>query len=160
VQALPPNSDVGLWTFDGVAGRSEVPTGPLDEPVAGQPRSSVLTNNLNGQLASNGGAVSFTTLRLAYNDANANFREGQPNSVLVITTGPHTDQSLDGPGLQDFIRQTFNQGKPVAVDVVDFGGDPDRATWEAVAQTTGGDYQNLNSSVGPELTTTLATMLG
>jgi hypothetical protein len=160
VQALPANSDVGLWTFDGVAGRSEVPTGPLEEAVGGQPRSTALTNNLDGQVASNGGAVSFTTLRLAYNDANANFREGQPNSVLVVTAGPHTDQSLDGPGLQDFIRQAFNQGKPVAVNVIDFGGDPDRATWEAVAQTTGGDYQNLNSSTAPELTTAVATMLG
>jgi hypothetical protein len=160
VKALPPSSDVGLWTFDGVAGRSEVSSGPLDELVGGQPRSSVLTNNLNGQVASNGGAVSFTTLRLVYNDAVANFREGQPNSVLIITAGPHTDQSLDGAGLQDFVRQTFNQGRPVAINVIDFGSDRDRATWEAVAQTTGGDYQNLNSSAGPELTTTLATMLG
>ncbi|MGH3640595.1 MAG: substrate-binding domain-containing protein [Mycobacterium sp.] len=160
LKALPPSSEVGLWTFDGVAGRSEVSRGPLDEPVGGQPRSSVLASNLNGQVASNGGAVSFTTLRLVYTDAVANFIEGQPNSVLVITAGPHTDQSLDGAGLQDFIRQTFNQGKPVAVNVIDFGGDPDRATWEAVAQTTGGDYQNLTSSAAPELTTTLATMLG
>lgn len=160
LQALPPNSDVGLWTFDGVTGRSEVSTGPLDEPVGGQPRSSVLTTNLNGQVASNGGAVSYTTLRLVYADAVTNFREGQPNSVLVITEGPHTDRSLDGSGLQAYIRQNFNQGRPVAVNVIDFGGDPDRATWEAVAQTTGGDYENLNSSAAPELSTALATMLG
>jgi hypothetical protein len=160
LQALPASSAVGLWTFDGVAGRSEVAMGPLDEQLGGQPRSTVLTNNLNGQVASNGGAVSFTTLRLLYPDAVSNFREGQPNSVLVITSGPHTDQSLDGPGLQDFIRQNFNQARPVAVNVIDFGGDPDRATWEAVAQATGGDYQNLNSSAGPDLTTALTTALG
>ncbi|MBJ7340596.1 substrate-binding domain-containing protein [Mycolicibacterium sp.] len=160
LQALPPNSAVGLWTFDGVAGRSEVPVGPLDEQVAGEPRSTVLTTNLNGQVASNGGAVSFTTLRLLYPEAVANFREGQPNSVLVITAGPHTDQSLDGAGLQDFIKQNFNQARPVAVDVIDFGGDPDRGTWEAVAQATGGNYQNLASSAGPELVTALTTALG
>ena len=160
LQALPPTSDVGLWTFDGVSGRSEVSTGPLSEAVGGQPRSAVLTSNLAGQVASNGGAVSFTTLRLVYTDAVANFREGQPNSVLVITAGPHTDQSLDGAGLQDFIRTNFNQGQPVAVDVLDFGADPDRATWEAVAQITGGNYQNLSNSTGPELTTALATLLG
>lgn len=160
LQALPPTSDVGLWTFDGVSGRSEVSTGPLDEPVGGQSRSSVLSNNLGGQVASNGGAVSFTTLRLLYTDAVTNFREGQSNSVLVITAGPHTDQSLDGPGLQDFIRQNYNQGKPVAVNVIDFGGDPDRATWESVAQITGGNYQNLNSSAGPEITTALTKALG
>jgi hypothetical protein len=160
LQALPPNAAVGLWTFDGVAGRSEVAMGPLDEQVGGQPRSSLLAANLDGQVASNGGAVSFTTLRLLYPDAVSNFREGQPNSVLVVTAGPHTDQSLDGAGLQDFIRQNFNQSRPVAVDVIDFGGDPDRATWEAVAQATGGNYQNLNSSAGPELTTALTTALG
>jgi hypothetical protein len=104
--------------------------------------------------------VSFTTLRLLYPDAVSNFRDGQPNSVLVITSGPHTDQSLDGPGLQDFIRQNFNQARPVAVNVIDFGGDPDRATWEAVAQATGGAYQNLNSSASPDLTTALTTALG
>lgn len=160
LQALPPNSAVGLWTFDGVAGRSEVPMGPLEEQVGGQPRSSVLTANLNGQAPSNGGAVSFTTLRLLYPEVVANFRDGQPNSVLVITGGPHTDQSLNGSGLQDFIRQNFNQARPVAVNVIDFGGDPDRSTWEAVAQATGGDYQNLTSSAGPDLATALTTALG
>lgn len=160
LQALPPNSAVGLWTFDGVAGRSEVAMGPLGDPVDGEPRATTLTNSLNGQVASGGGAVSFTTLRLLYPDAVANFRDGQPNSVLVITSGPHTDQSLDGPGLQDFIRQTFSQARPVAVNVIDFGADPDRATWEGVAQTTGGDYQNVNNSTGPEFTSALTTALG
>ncbi|TPG33734.1 substrate-binding domain-containing protein [Mycolicibacterium hodleri] len=160
LQALSPNSAIGLWTFDGVAGRSEVPMGPLDEQLGGDPRSTVLTTNLNGQVASNGGAVSFTTLRLLYPDAVAKFREGQPNSVLVITAGPHTDQSLDGAGLQDFIRQNFNPARPVAVDVVDFGGDPDRGTWEAVAQATGGNYQNLANSAGPDLANALTTALG
>jgi hypothetical protein len=160
LQALPPSAVVGLWTFDGVAGRSEVPTGPLGDLVNGRSRSSVLTANLNDQQASNGGAVSFTTLRALYTDAVANFREGQENSVLVITTGPHTDQSLDGTGLQNFIKQNFAQAKPVAVNVIDFGTDPDRATWEGVAQSTGGTYQNLNTSTGPELGAALATVVG
>jgi hypothetical protein len=159
LRALAPTSAVGLWTFDGVAGRSEVATGPLTDPVGGQPRSAALTTNLNGQVASGGGAVSFTTLRMLYTDAVANFREGQPNSVLVITTGPHTDQSLDGQGLQQFIRQNFQPAKPVEVNVIDFGSDPDRSTWEAVAQITGGDYQNLNSAAGPEFASALSTML-
>jgi hypothetical protein len=159
LQTLPPTASVGVWTFDGVAGRSEVPAGPLGDPVNGQPRSAVLTANLDGQVASNGGAVSFTTLRLLYPDALAKFREGQENSVLVITAGPHTDQSLDGAGLQDFIRSTFSPARPVAIDVIDFGGDPDRATWEAVAQSTGGSYQNLASSAGPELAAAIAATI-
>lgn len=160
LQTLPPTSAVGLWTFDGVAGRSEITMGPLDESLGDAPRSQALAANLEGQVASNGGAVSFTTLRLMYPEAVANFRDGQPNSVLVITAGPHTDQSLDGPGLQEFIKQNFNQAKPVAVDVIDFGGDPDRSTWEAVAQATGGTYQNVASSAGPEFTAAVTNALG
>ena len=160
LQALPPSSAIGLWTFDGTDGRSEVSTGPLSDPLNGQPRSAALTSALNSQNASGGGAVSFTTLRLIYTDVMANYRQGQNNSILVITAGPHTDQSLDGPGLQQYIRGAFDQARPVAVNVIDFGTDSDRATWEAVAQASGGTYQNLASSAGPELTTAISTFLG
>ena len=53
------------------------PTGPLADAVDGQPRSAALTATLDAQSStSGGGAVSFTTLRLVYNDALANFRAG------------------------------------------------------------------------------------
>jgi len=126
-----------------------VSTGPLADPVNGQPRSAALTAALDKQYSSGGGAVSFTTLRIIYGDMLANFRAGLTNSVLVITGGPHTDQSLDGPGLRDFIRKSADPAKPVEINVIDFGGDPDRATWEAVAQLSGGTYQNLASMARP-----------
>lgn len=160
LQALPASSAVGLWTFDGTAGRSEVSTGPLSDQLDGRPRSTVLASTLDEQSASGGGAVSFTTLRLVYTEAMANYREGQQNSVLVITTGPHTDQTLNGEGLQQFIRGAFDEAKPVAVNVIDFGADSDRATWEAVAEISGGSYQNLASSDSPELNAALANFLG
>jgi hypothetical protein len=160
LQALPQNSAVGLWTFDGAEGRSEVSTGPLSDPVNGQPRSAALTSALNSQSASAGGAVSFTTLRLVYDQVKANFRQGQSNSILLITTGPHTDQSLDGNGLQQYIRGAFDPARPVAVNIIDFGSDSDRATWEAVAQASGGSYQNLVNSAGQDLTTAVTQFLG
>ena len=160
LQALPPNSAVGLWTFDGAAGRSEVSTGPLSDPLNGQPRSAALTSALNAQTASGGGAVSFTTLRLIYTDTMTNFRQGQNNSILVITAGPHSDQSLGGSGLQQYIRGAFDPARPVAVNVIDFGSDSDRATWEAVAQASGGGYQHLASSASPDLTAAITTFLG
>ena len=135
-------------------------TGPLSDPLNGQPRSAALTSALNAQTASGGGAVSFTTLRLIYTDMMTNFRQGQNNSVLVITAGPHTDQSLDGSGLQQYIRGAFDPARPVAVNVIDFGSDSDRATWEAVAQASGGSYQNLASSASPDLTAAITTFLG
>jgi hypothetical protein len=160
VQAMPSTASVGLWTFDGVSGRSEVPTGPLSDQVDGKPRPAALSTALDGQTASGGGAVSFTTLKLLYDDATAKFHQGQTNSILVITAGPHTDQSLDGGGLQDYVRRTFDATKPIAINVIDFGSDSDRATWQAVAQATGGDYQNLSTSASPDLATAISTMTG
>jgi hypothetical protein len=160
LQALPPNSIVGLWTFDGKDGRSEVSTGPLSDPLNGQPRSTALSAALDSQSASGGGMVSFTTLKILYTDAMTNYRQGHNNSILVITTGPHTDQSLSGAGLQQYIRGAFDPARPVAVNVIDFGSDSDRATWEAVAQASGGGYQNLATSTGPELTSAIANFLG
>jgi hypothetical protein len=151
IKSLPPSAAVGLWTFDGHEGRSEVKGGPLGDPVNGQPRSAVLAAALDKQYSSAGGAVSFTTLRILYQEVQANYLAGQTNSILVITSGPHTDQTLDGPGLQDFIRRSADPAKPIAVNVIDFGADPDRATWEAVAHLSGGGYQNLGTSASPDL---------
>ena len=160
IKTMPGNSVVGLWTFDGHEGRSEVASGPLADPVNGQPRSAALAAALDKQFSSTGGAVSFTTLRMIYQEAQTNYHAGQTNSILVITAGPHTDQTLDGPGLQDFIRKSADPAKPIAVNVIDFGADPDRATWEAVAQLSGGSYQNLATSASPDLAAAVNVYLG
>jgi extracellular solute-binding protein len=152
IRTLPPTAVMGLWTFDGHEGRSEVPSGPVSD------RLPALTAALDKQFASGGGAVSFTTLRLLYQEVQANYHAGQTNSILVITAGPHTDQTLDGPGLQDFIRKA-DPAKPIVINVIDFGADPDRATWEAVAQLSGGGYQNLTTSASPDLTTAINAFL-
>jgi Bacterial extracellular solute-binding protein len=159
IKSLPPTAAVGLWSFDGHEGRSEVTSGPLGDPVNGQPRSAALAAALDKQYSSPGGAVSFTTLRMIYQEIQAKYQAGQTNSILVITAGPHTDQSLDGSGLQDFIRKAADPAKPIAVNVIDFGADPDRATWEAVAQLSGGAYQHLATSASPDLATAINTFL-
>jgi hypothetical protein len=159
IKALPPTAVLGLWTFDGHEGRAEVTIGPLADPVNGQPRSAALTAALDKQYSSAGGAVSFTTLRMIYQDMQTNYHAGQTNSILLITAGPHTDQSLDGAGLQNFIRTGADPAKPIAVNIIDFGADPDRATWEAVAQLSGGTYQNLATSASPDLATAINTFL-
>jgi hypothetical protein len=159
VQALPPNAVVGLTAFNGSEGSTIVAAGPLSDQVQGQPRSAVLAAGLDGLASSPGGRVSYTTLRNVYTDAMTNFRTGQPNSVLVITSGPHTDQSLDGAGLQELIRTAFDPVKPVAVNVIDVGDDPDRATWQAVAQITGGQYQGVPASDSPEMTSVINDLL-
>ncbi|WP_431231869.1 substrate-binding domain-containing protein [Mycolicibacterium psychrotolerans] len=159
IGALPSNAAVGLWTFNGVEGKSAVPMGPLTDDVNGQPRSAALAGTLGGLSPSGSGAVSFTTLRLAYGEALANFRQGQTNSMLVITQGPHTDQTLDGPGLVQYVKSAADPAKPVAINVIDFGDDSDRSTWEAVAQASGGTYQNVATSDSPDLATAVSTLL-
>jgi hypothetical protein len=159
IAALSPTSAIGLTTFDASSGTTQVPLGALGDDVNGKPRSQVLTSTLQG-LTSTGGAVSFTTLRNVYADALTNFRQGQTNSVLVITSGPHTDQSLDSAALEQLIRQSADPARPVAVDVINVGNDPDRATWESVAQISGGTYQNVPASDSPELIAAVNSMLG
>ena len=158
IAVLPANAAIGLTTFDASSGTNQVPIGPLGDNVDGRPRSQALQSALQG-LTSTGGAVSFTTLRNVYADALTNFRQGQNNSVLVITSGPHTDQSLDSAGLQDLIRSSNDPARPVAVDVINVGNDPDRATWEAVAQISGGTYQNVPASDSPDLVAAVNSML-
>ena len=159
VRALPPNAVVGLWTFDGADSRPVVTTGALSEDLAGEPRSAALSATLAGLTPTGGGEVSFTTLRRAYSEALANYRPGQPNSVLVITAGPHTDRTLDGTGLQNFIAGAIDPNRPVAINVIDFGADPDRPVWEAVSQLSGGSYQEIATSESPDLVAAIARML-
>lgn len=153
---LPPTAAVGLWTFNRVDSTTAVPTGPLADPLGPQPRSVALTGVLEGLVPTGGGGVSFTTLRLVYGDALAKFRPGQPNSVLVITQGPHTDQSLDGPGLLDYVKSAVDPARPVAINVVGFPGDPDRPVWESVAQLTGGSFTEVPRSDSPDLVAAIA----
>jgi len=159
IAALPPTSAVGLTTFNGLQGTTEVNMGALGDPVEGQTRSQVLTGTLSRLGSGGSGAVSFTTLRNVFADAQTNFRPGQQNSVLVVTSGPHTDQSLGPDGLQELIRTRADPARPVAVNVINIGDDPDRATWESVAKISGGTYQNVPSSDSPELVTALNSLL-
>ncbi len=159
IAALAQGSAVGLTTFDGSSSATAVSVGPLSDQVDGQPRAVALSVALGALPPGGGGGVSFTTLRNVYTDAQTNFRPGQPNSVLVITSGPHTDQSLGSVGLQQLIRSAADPARPVAVNVINIGDDPDRPTWEAVAQISGGTYQNVPASDSPELVTALNALL-
>jgi hypothetical protein len=159
IQALAGDSTVGLWTFDGTEGRPVVTTGPLGDDVDGRPRTAALTSALHDLRSTSDGAVSFTTLPMVYKNALANYTEGQRNSILVITAGRHTDRTLDGPGLQEFLRGAADPQHPVAVDIIDFG-DADRDTWEAVAHLSGGSYANLPGPDSPEFAKALGTLLG
>lgn len=159
LQSLPPTAAVGLTAFNGAEGSTLVPLGPMADQVQGQARSAALTASLDSLASTASGRVSFTTLRNVYTDAVTNYRPGQSNSILIITSGPHTDQSLDGAGLQEVIRGAFNPAKPVVVNVINVGDDPDRATWQAVTQITGGQYDGVPASDSPEMVANINDLL-
>jgi len=159
IAALPPATAVGLMTFDGSAGTTRVNLGGLGDDVDGRSRAEVLTSALDDLPSTSGGRVSFTTLRNAFAAAQTGFRQGQQNSVLVITSGPHTDQTLGSQGVQDMLRQNADQARPVAVDVINVGDDPDRATWQSVAEITGGRYEGVPRSDSPEMVAAISQLL-
>lgn len=159
ITALPPDAAVGLWTFNKINSGAAVSTGPLGDQMETQPRSAVITGVLEATAPTSGGGLSFTTLRAAYGDALLNYRPGQPNSVLVITQGPHTDDALDGAALEDFIAKSQDPNRPLPITVISFGADPDRPTWEAVARLSGGSYQELPTSAGPDLLAAISRSL-
>lgn len=159
INALPPAASVGLWTFNKVDSAPAVPTGPLTDQVGADPRTAALNGVLTATTPTSGGGASFTTLRSAFGDAVAKFIPGQPNSILLITQGPHTDQTLDAQGLQDFVKGAIDPNRPVAVNVIGIGGDPDRPVWEAVTALTGGSYADVPTSDSPDLVAAVARML-
>jgi hypothetical protein len=159
INALPPSAAIGLWTFNKINSGPAVSTGPLGDPIETQPRAALITGVLDATTPTSGGGLSFTSLRAAYGDALLNYLPEQPNSVLVITQGPHTDDALDGAGLEDFIAKSQDPNRPLPINVISFGGDPDRPTWEAVTRLSGGSYQELPTSAGPDLLAAISRML-
>ncbi|MGV1086393.1 MAG: hypothetical protein ACOYBX_00275 [Mycobacterium sp.] len=159
INALPADAAIGLWTFNKVDSGAAVPTGPLGEQLGGQSRAVTIGSVLDATTPTSGGGVSFTTLRSLYANAIANYRPGQPNSILMITQGPHTDQTLDPQGLQDAVKGALDPNRPVAINVIDFAGDPDRPTWEAVAKLSGGSYQEIATSNSPDLAAAISRLL-
>ncbi|MGH3726447.1 MAG: hypothetical protein ACRDUS_20260 [Mycobacterium sp.] len=156
VRAISPSSGVGLWVYDGKEGNTVVRLGGAGDDVEGVPRSQSVADALTALQPTGNGAVAYTTLRALYQDAVGGFRPNQVNSVLIIAGHSHTDQSLDGAGLIDTINRLKDPAKPVRINVIDFGGDSDQQTWQALAQQSGGAYQNLTTSNGPELTAAIA----
>ena len=159
IAALPPAAAVGLWTFNKIDSGAAVPTGPLADPVGPLSRADALAGVLDSTTPTSGGGLSFTTLRAAYTDAVANYRPGQPNSVLLITQGPHTDGSLDAAGLESFVRGSQDPNRPVAINVIGFPGDPDRPVWDSVSRLSGGSFQEVPASNSPELAAAVTRML-
>ena len=129
IGVLPPHSTVGLWVFNGFEGvSSAVPTGLLSDQVNGQGRPAALAAVLAGTEQTNRGA-SFTTPSYGIWGCARELQGRSAELGVGHHAGPHTDQTLDGPGLQQYIQSALDQNRPVDVNVIDIGNDPDQSTW-------------------------------
>ena len=128
IAALPPSAAVGLWTFNGTDSPRRSHRAVSEDLVASPARPLSPPRWTASRQTAAAGVV---------HDAAPGVRRrageippGQPIPVLVITTGSHTDRTLDGEGLQDYVKGAVDPNRPVAINVIDVGDDPDRPSWE------------------------------
>lgn len=166
VSALPDPASVGLWRYSANLRGStpytvDVTTGPLAEAVGAEGvRRALLITALS--LASPVSAThTYTSLEAAYAAAVAGYLPGQSNSVLLITDGPNDDQSnKDTAALLANLAAAQDPARPVAVNVIVIGANPDLASLQAVADQTGGTLTTVDSAAGAPFAEAVRVAMG
>ncbi|SHG68243.1 VWA domain-containing protein [Streptoalloteichus hindustanus] len=126
---------VGLWMFSsGVDGerpyRQLAPTDPVERQ-----RDALLS--AVDQLRPFSDSQLHTSLVAAYRDAVERFRPGQPNRLVVVVDGPN-DSGMSLEQLRTELGALRKPDRPVAIDVVAFGPDLDRAQLADLARAVDG----------------------
>jgi len=155
---LPGAAGVGLWTFStdlnaGLPYRVNVPTGPL----ADSGRRQNLTTALPALTPKTGTSLNFS-IGAAYSSAVQNYTAGQPNSVLVITDG-RNDGRTTASELQATIAKAQDPTKPVRIDVVTIGSQPDTTALRQLTDKTGGKLVPTDDTGGTPLSAAFAQLL-
>ncbi|MDG3013732.1 VWA domain-containing protein [Speluncibacter jeojiensis] len=164
IGALPDSADVGLRVFSAALDGPEpwvekVPSGPLSDRIGSQTRRQSLDTALNG-LSPATSTHTYPSLQDAYDDAVAHYAPGKPNSVLLITDGPNDDDAYKSSStLLANLEQAADPAKPVRVDVITIGDNPDLTTLQAVAAQTGGTVRTVTGSAGPALGDAVTALL-
>jgi len=158
---LPDSAGVGLWTFStdldgGLPYRVDVPTGTLSEQgLARGSRRQTLQAVLPTLTAKTGTSLNFA-VGAAYASAVQAYAAGQPNMVLVITDG-RNDGRTTLSELSATIDKERNPAKPVRIDVVAIGAEPDTDALRRITTQTGGTL--VLTSRGGELAAALRQLL-
>jgi len=158
IGALPDSAGVGLWTFStdlnsGLPYRVNVPTGALSDDTRRQNLQSVLSS----LTPASGTSLNFS-VGAAYTSAVQGYAAGHPNSVLLITDGPNDGRTTLAE-LQASIDKARDPAKPVRIDVVAIGAQPDAAALRQLTGTTGGTLLRTGVPDGTPLTAALAQLL-
>jgi len=155
---LPGAAGVGLWTFStdlnsGLPYRVDVPTGPL----ADSGRRQNLTTALPALTPKTGTSLNFS-IGAAYSSAVQNYAAGQPNSMLVITDGRNDGRTTTSE-LQATIAEAQDPTKPVRIDVVAIGSQPDTTALRQLTDKTGGKLVQTDVTGGTPLSAAFAQLL-
>ena len=155
---LPDSAGVGLWTFStdlggGLPYRVNVPTGPLSEGGRRQSLQSVLPS-----LSPKTGTSLNYSVDAAFTRAVRDYAAGRPNSLLVITDG-RNDGRTTFAELQAGIDKARDPARPVRIDVVAIGAQPDTAALRQLTDKTGGKLVQTGVAGGTPLATAVAQLL-
>lgn len=125
---------LGLWEFsrrdDGLSYRQLVATGP----VRGQ-RAEL--HRAVANLKPAGGSQLSGSVLAAYRYAAAHYQDGRPNQLVVVTASPiDADSNLDQ--LKSALKSVSSTLRPLPIDIVAVGPDPDVAALTDLAKSTGG----------------------
>ncbi|MGV9868610.1 substrate-binding domain-containing protein [Rhodococcus koreensis] len=163
VDRSPDSSNLGLWEYSTTLDGSRpyttvVATGPLS---AGGFTEGTRRQALDARLAkakSATGSSTYTSLEAAYKSAVDGYTPGRTNSVLLVTDGAN-DDSVARADLLSAIAAASSTSKPVRIDVVTIGENPDLNTLQALADRTGGSLEKVTSSDGAALPTAIGKLL-
>ncbi|OZD10468.1 hypothetical protein CH275_01205 [Rhodococcus sp. 06-235-1A] len=161
-QRVPDATELGLWSFSedldrALPYRIDVPTGPMTVPIGTTPRRAALDSTA-ASLTPATGSFTYASVLVAYLDAVAGYVPGRDNSVVLITDGPD-DSSLSEEELLADLTSAADPARPVAVNIVRIGDNPDASSFADIAARTGGTVDAVPTSDSPDLIDRLGKLL-
>ncbi|MFI8566016.1 substrate-binding and VWA domain-containing protein [Rhodococcus sp. NPDC078407] len=161
-ERVPDSTELGLWSFsedlnDALPFRVDVPTGPMTVPVGTTPRRVALSSTA-AALTPATGSFTYDSVLAAYVDAVAGYVPGRVNSVVLVTDGPDGSSSSTEELLTD-LTSASDPARPVAVNIVRIGDNPDATSIDDIAARTGGVVEAVSTSDSPDLIDRLGKLL-
>lgn len=161
-ERVPDSTELGLWSFsenlnNSLPFRVDVPTGPMTITVGTTPRRAALEAAAAASTPSTG-SFTYASVLVAYLDAVAGYVPGRVNSVVLITDG-EDDSTLSLEELLTDLTTAADPARPVAVNIVRIGDNPDASAFDDIAARTGGTVEAVPASDSPDLIDRLGKLL-
>ena len=162
IAGIQPSNTLALWAYSlhiGTKGDDFRPLRGAGSLGDGKHFLAVRESIADLDRTVGGGRGLYDTIAAAYEQARSTFAKGNDNSVVVVTAGPNEDDY--GASLQiltDRINELKDPARPVRVDIIGFGTEPDAKAMTSIAKLTGGRY--LPAPEPGDLDAALWTALG